>query len=276
MTITEIETYLAIKHISLDDRIGEEIEILRQESIAEKNEDQANYCWCLKQIFRVQKGFISAINALRQKKYEDAWCIFDDIDMDLSNLEGNFDTTGMNDRYHMLFIARMIKAYQKLFPYCHFFSRECIIKSEECSICGSPISLRRSCGHKPGKLYMGELCLRRVTDIEFKGVSVVTDPFDKYALLHLPEKEYNYGMLEELMTEIESPFDEFSVETVKVKRPEFINAERNALCPCGSGKKYKYCHRGIEDELMNHHIVHMTKPIKREDRFVGVFGTWKT
>ena len=57
MTITEIETYLAIKHISLDDRIGEEIEILRQESIAEKNEDQANYCWCLMQIFRVQKGF---------------------------------------------------------------------------------------------------------------------------------------------------------------------------------------------------------------------------
>lgn len=275
MTVKEIETYLAIKHTSLDDSIGEEIEKLRKDAISRQNEEQANYCWCLKQIFRSQKGFVSAVNALKSKKFEDAWCTFDRVDIGLSNLEENFDTSQGNDRYHILFIAKMIKEYQKLFPYCHFLSRECVIKAEECTICGSPISLRRSCGHKVGKLYMGGLCLRKVTDIELKALCVVTDPFDKYAFLQIPENEYNYGMLEELMLEIDSPYDEFSIETVKVAKPEFTRIERNKPCPCGSGKKYKNCHRGTKDELMDHHIVHMSKPIKRENRYVGTFGTWK-
>lgn len=275
MTIKEIETYLAVKHISLEDSIGEEIEKLRIDAISLQNEETANYCWCLRQIYRTQKGFISAINSLKSKKFEDAWCIFDSVDIGLSNLEKNFDTSQDNDRYHLLFIARMIKEYQKLFPYYHFLSRECVIKAEECTICGSPISLRKSCGHKVGKLYMGELCLRKVTDIELKALCVVTDPFDKYAFLQIPENEYNYGMLEELMLEIDSPYDEFSIETVKVIKPELTKIERNKLCPCGSGKKYKNCHRGTKDELMDHHIVHMTKPIKHENRYVGTFGTWK-
>lgn len=275
MTITEIEAYLSVKHPSLDDSIGEELEKMRKEAISQQDEEQANYCWCLKQIFRTQKGFVSAIHLLKIKEFEEAWCAFDRVDIGLSNLEENFDISQGNDRYHMLFIARMIKEYQKLFPYCHFFSRECIIKAEECTICGRPISLRRSCGHKVGKLYMGELCLRKVTDIELKALSVVTDPFDKYAFLQIPEKEYNYGMLEELVLEIDSPYDEFSIETVKVTRPEFTGIERNKPCPCGSGKKYKKCHWGTNGELMDHHIVHMSKPMKRKNRHVGIFGTWK-
>ena len=45
MTITEIETYLALKHSSLDDSIGEEIEQLRKDAISQQNEERANYCW---------------------------------------------------------------------------------------------------------------------------------------------------------------------------------------------------------------------------------------
>ena len=275
MTVAEIEAYLAVKHTSLDDSIGEEIEKLRKDAVFRQNEEQANYCWCLKQIFRTQKGFVSAIHSLKSKKFEDAWRIFDRVDIGLSNLEENFDTSQGNDRYHMLFIAKMIKEYQKLFPYCYFFSRESVIKAEECTICGSPISLRRSCGHKVGKLYMGELCLRKVTDIELKAVCIVTDPFDKYAFVRIPENEYNYGMLEALMLEIDSPFDEFSIEEVKVMRPEYTRIKRNNLCPCGSGRKYKNCHRGTQDELMDHYIVHFSKPIRQKNRNLGIFGTWK-
>ena len=275
MTITEIETYLAIKHSSLDDSIGEEIEQLRKDAISQQNEERANYCWCLKQIYHLQKGFISAVNSLKLKNYEDAWCMFDRVDIGLSNLENNFDTSQGNDRYHLLFIARMIKEYQKLFPYCHFLSRECIIKAEECTICGKPVSLRKPCGHKVGKLHMGELCLRKVTDIELKALCVVTDPFDKYTFLQIPDHEYNYGMLEELMREIDDPYDEFSIETIKVIKPEFKSVGRNELCPCGSGKKYKKCHLRTAEELMDHHIVHMSKPIACADKYVGTFGTWK-
>ena len=170
----------------------------------------------------------------------------------------------------------MIKQYQKLFPYCHFFSRECVIKAEECTICGKAISLRHSCGHRAGKLYMGELCLRKVVDMEFKALCIVTDPFDKYTYVQLPDQEYDYGMLEALMVEIDSPYDKFSIETVKVKKPEYKGIGRNDPCPCGSGKKYKRCHLGTKDELMNHHKVQLSKPILRsKSGFIGIFGTWK-
>lgn len=175
----------------------------------------------------------------------------------------------------MIFIGRMIKEYQKLFPYVHFLSRECVIKAEECSICGKPISLRHPCGHRVGKLYMGELCLRKPTDLEFKALCIVTDPFDKYAFLQLPNQEYNYGMLEMLMDEIDSPYDVFYIETVKEKKPEYERVGRNDPCPCGSGKKYKKCHLGTKGELMDHHIIRMDKPASQVRRFVGTFGTWK-
>ena len=170
----------------------------------------------------------------------------------------------------------MIKQYQRLFPYCHFFSRECVIKEEECSICGKRISLRHPCGHRAGKLYMGELCLRKVIDMEFKALCIVTDPFDKYTYVQLPDQEYDYGMLEALMVEIDSPYDKFSIETIKVKKPEYKGIERNDPCPCGSGEKYKRCHLGTKGELMDHHKVQLSKPILRsKPGFIGTFGTWK-
>ena len=81
MTIKEIENYLSGKHTLLDDGVGEEIEALRQNAISQQHEDQANYCWCLKQIYYLQKGYVSAINSLKNKKYEDAWCTFDRVDI---------------------------------------------------------------------------------------------------------------------------------------------------------------------------------------------------
>lgn len=276
MDIEEIENYLSIKNTQLNNSIGEAIEEHRNRFILAKDEAQANYCWCLRQIYRIQKKYISAINALKNKKFEDSWCMLEQIEIELSSLEENFDIKVENDKYHMVFISQMISEYQKLFPYCHFFSRECIIKAEKCTICGAPISLRQPCGHRVGKLYMGELCLREVTDMEFKAECIVTDPFDKYAYIQIPDKEYNYGMLENLMMEIDDPYEEFHIETIKVLKPEYKNIGRNQLCPCGSGKKYKKCHWKTNDELMNHHKVHLSKPLSnRENRFVGIFGTWK-
>lgn len=276
MTLREIENYLELKNTSLDRNIGEEIEKLRKNAISLQLEDEANYLWCLMQIYRIQKGYIYAIDSLKNQKYEDAWCSLDHVDIELSYLKENFDVAQDDDKYHMVLIGRMIKEYQKLFPYYHFFSRECVIKAEKCSICGKPISLRKPCGHKPGKLYMGELCLREVVDIEFKALCIVTDPFDKYTYVQLPDQEYDYGMLEALMVEIDDPYDEFYIETIKVLKPEYKNIGRNTLCPCGSGKKYKKCHLGTKSELMDHHKVHLSKPgLRSKNRFVGTFRTWK-
>lgn len=275
MTVTEIENYLSKKKILFDESVNEKIEQYRINAIDQEDEKNANYFWCLREIFNIQKGFVSAIEDLNSKKFEEAWSLFEKIDIKIGNLEQNFDVFQENDKYQIVFIKRIISEYQKLFPYQYFFSRENIIKREECSICGKVISLRNSCGHKPGKLYMGELCSRIVTDMELKGISIVTDPFDKYTYLQLPGKEYNYGIIEALMQELRSPYDDFFIETVKIKKSEYKKVQRNSLCPCGSGKKYKKCCLGTVRELMDHNIIHMNKKGCCSNKFVGNFGTWK-
>lgn len=275
MTVTEIENYLSKKKILFDESVNEKIEQYRINAIDQEDEKNANYFWCLREIFNIQKGFVSAIEDLNSKKFEEAWSLFEKIDIEIGNLEQNFDVFQEEDKYQIVFIKRIISEYQKLFPYQYFFSRENIIKREECSICGKVISLRNSCGHKPGKLYMGELCSRIVTDMELKGISIVTDPFDKYTYLQLPGKEYNYGMIEALMQELSSPYDDFFIETVKIKKSEYKKVQRNSLCPCGSGKKYKKCCLGTVRELMDHNIIHMNKKGCCSNKFVGNFGTWK-
>lgn len=275
MTIKDIEDYLVQKNLHLESHVAGEIERLRLDAINRQDEEKANYCWCLRQIYTIQKQYLSAVNSLFEGQFENAWMAFDSADIALGYLELNYDLDSAVHDYNILFIGRMIKRYQKLFPYRHFLSRENIIKTEICTICGKPVSLRKSCGHKPGKIYMGKLCLRKVTSMEFKGVAVVTDPFDKYGFVRIPDQEYNYGMLEKLTSNLDSPYEEFDIETVREKHPDYINVGRNDRCPCGSGRKYKKCHRGTEEELIDHFIIHMDKHPKYQPVHPQYFRTWK-
>ena len=275
MTTIEIEEYLTEKNERFDHNVLECIEKYRLQSIDEKDESRANYFWCLKQIYIIQKEFVSAISLLNDKKHEDAWLAFDRADNGLSILENNY-VIDADDRFHLFFFGEMIKEYQKLFPYHYFFSRECVVQEEKCSICGRPISFRHPCGHKPGKVYMGELCQRIITKARLIAVSLVTDPVDKYAFVKVDGKEYNYGMLDNLMRRIQSPYDAFYVNTIKVKLPEDHDLHPNAQCLCGSGRENGDCHKGKPSELIDHHIIHFLKPISQEDRFCGFFGTWKS
>ena len=75
LKIVDVEKYLSIKNVSLDNVLCEEIEELRQNAILNQDEGESNYCWCLQQIFKIQKGYVSAIHDLKNQKYEDAWLI---------------------------------------------------------------------------------------------------------------------------------------------------------------------------------------------------------
>ncbi len=275
MTLEEIELYLKQKNININDNVKTEIETHRVSAIKDLNEPMANYCWCLKQICMIQSTFLSAFSSLQQKDFKSAWLLLDSADIKIGCLQDNFDIEEEKDCYHIAFIGKILKEYQKLFPYRHFLSREAIVKEEKCSICGERISIRRSCGHKVGKVYMGELCLREITSIEFKAFAIVTDPFDKYSFLEIQDAEYDYGMIEYLMENIHNPYDEFEVETIKVKSPEYLKIGRNDKCPCGSGMKYKKCHRGTSSELINHYKVHLLNSKNGVNRPIKYFGTWK-
>lgn len=276
MTLYEIEAYLKEQHDFLQENILTEIEKLRHEAISNKDEEKANHCWCIRQIYYVQKSYLLVYDSLRKQEYEEAWRALEQTDIKLSFLEENFNIgTIVNDIYNLLFIKRIIKEYEKLFPYQFFTSREGIIKQEKCSICGEIVSLRHGCGHKIGKLYMGEMCSHIVTDYELISVAIVKDPFDKYAIIKPEGMEYNYEMLDFLMKEIHSPYDAWFVETLKIVKPEYKKIGRNDICPCKSGRKYKRCCSGTENIYTDHYRINLLNQKARDIQSIKFTSTWK-
>lgn len=275
MTIDEIEEYLSSENTSLDICIKNKTNLLKINAKKLQDEKKANYLWCLRQIYIIQNLYTKAFKKMKKNEFKEAWNLLDYADINISFLEQNFDIAVENDRFHIVFINKMIKEYQKLYPYFLFLSRESIIKSEKCSICGKKISLRNQCGHKVGKLYMGELCCRIVTDFEIKATCIVTDPYDKYTVIEVEGKEYNYEAIKRVISEIDGPYENFYIKTSFIKKPEFTNISRKSKCPCGSGKKYKNCHLGMKEELMKHYDIILSKRIDPSKSRMVIYNSWK-
>lgn len=274
MQLYEIKEYLQKQHLDFKNSVEDDLAKLKQKAVSDSNELLANEIWCLQEIYKIQKTYVSMYNQLKAGKYFDGWLLLDRIDISFCFLRQNFEYK--NNLYNLQFIERIIKQYEKTFPQYLYTSRESLIKNEKCSICGKKISLRGGCNHKPGNLYMGELCLREVTDFEFLGTAIVSKPFDRYAVIHIDGQEYDYSVLKELMKALDSPYIPWYVEELTKKRPEFQHVGRNDKCPCGSGKKYKFCCMGTDKEYMPHNRITILggyeikeKPIEYSGRFVS-------
>ena len=250
MQLYEVKKYLQQQHLDFDNNIDEDLKKIKQKAVLESDEKLANEIWCLEETYKIQKTYISMYNQLKAGKYFEGWLLLEQIDISFCSLRENFEYS--NNLYNLQFIERIIIEYEKTFPQYLYLSRESLIMSEKCSICGNEFSLRGGCNHKPGKLYMGELCLREVTDLEFLGTAIVKKPFDRYAVIHIEGQEYDYSVLNNLMKALLSPYIPWYVEEMTRKKPEFLHIGRNDKCPCGSGKKYKYCCRETDNEYMPH------------------------
>lgn len=70
---------------------------------------------------------------------------------------------------------------------------------------------------------------------------IITDArLGKASIFDSTFSEADYSMINDLQNSI----DEHMITEVPIKRQPYINENktgRNELCPCGSGKKYKYC-----------------------------------
>lgn len=271
--IDEIKRELQTKNALLDSRIKKEILRLKSLAISSGDEPKANELWCYETIFDVQHEYCNAYanmqNALKlsdeldrdgfdspkSKAYEAAWNELDRSDMRISELERNFCIPdSVMDDFYINEIKADIQKLFPLFPYRLFMSREAIIKREECSICGKTISARFPCGHKVGKIYMGKMCCRNVVEMEFLGSSIVTKPFDKYAILKCEGKKFDFGLLDYIVPMIK-PYMEWEYEIEKRLLPEYKKIGRNMMCPCGSGKKFKCCVRDNEKAHYQDHYI---------------------
>jgi hypothetical protein len=260
MTARKIEEYLEKANRQLDPQVPSELIKLKEQAVADKDENTANYIWCLQQVYKIQSSYLIAFERMKSGKFEDAWYALDRTDIEISFLDPHFKKyfgCPVGFKFYIGPILNSVKQFQKLFPYRLFTSREDIVKEEKCSICGKKISLRHGCNHRIGQLYMGEMCCHEITDMEFLAIDIVTDPFDKYAIIKMEGQEYNYAPLEQLMNVITDPFTLWNVDELQVVNPEYKNIGRNDLCPCGSGKKYKKCCLGTDRIYTKHYRINL-------------------
>lgn len=249
MTIEDIKFILKNNLEHFDDDLFKDLNNYKKNAISENNEERANELWLLEHIFIVKKLYISAYNDLFENKYRDSWEKLEGIEICLNQIAANFNDE-VFAQYNLNLIRNNVYAFQKLFPYFMFASRESVILEEKCSICGKKITLRNTCNHKVGKLYMGEMCYRIIERLDLKAIALVTNPFDKYAVLTPADKEYNYYALEELKRNILGPYEKIDVIETMILKPQYKGVGRNEKCPCGSGLKYKKCCLGTKKELM--------------------------
>lgn len=262
LSVDDIVQNLDNKNVLFDSNVEKSILLLKEQAIKEKDEILANKLWYLNSILNIQKLYISMYNLLKNNIYDDyekAWNLREQIDIALSH-HRNKEYYDKNYAY-LKFINYVIKNIKPLFPYKFFSSREMIIKKEKCSICGKTRCIRNDCGHKPGEVYMGELCCNIVEDAEFKGIAIVENPEDEYTILKTEGTKFNYEVLAFLMKGLNSPFDRWDLRKTQIKNDKFKKVGRNQQCPCGSGKKYKRCCLNTDNEIIPHYeIIYLDNP----------------
>ncbi|MFA5014198.1 MAG: SEC-C domain-containing protein [Actinomycetota bacterium] len=218
---------------------------IKQNFVKDNNQQKAKKIWCYEQIYNVQNIYLSAFELMKKNKFYEAWQNFEQIEIKLSFLYPHFKEK--NNEFYLKLILEYTRKFQSLYPYKFFISTEEIIKEKECSICGKKISLRNHCGHIPGEIYDGEMCLRRITKVDFIGVSLVNSPDRKYAVAFPSTSEgadsFDYKLLKYLINLLESPFEKWNYKWSKRRHPHsfFKDITPNDNCPCESGKKYVDC-----------------------------------
>jgi hypothetical protein len=276
MDSQQISKYLQdFKGTELRTDILDELFELKITAVKQGDQQEAKNIWCLEQIYKVKKNFLTIYKLLVNKEFYHAWCELDRADIELYFLRKHFDYSG--NQYNLEFIEQNIIQLKKLFPYQYFSSRESTVKTWRCSICSQIITLRNPCGHEVGEIYNGEQCFRSAEDIEFHGIAIVTNPFDKYAVLFLEGKEYNYAMLENLMKNWTNPYEKWVINVSRDLNEEFKGLGRNDPCVCNSGKKYKDCCLETGKDKHEHYklLFFEKNPKKFKHMKKQTFNTWK-
>lgn len=226
----------------------DEIQLIKEEYVNENNQGEAKKLWCFQTIVSIHKDYNNAFNLLVQKKYYEAWCQLEKIEITFHSLKQHLQFN--NNEYLLNFIEKTVRNLQIIYPYKLFGSSEIVKKKAKCGICGKPISIRTNCGHEVGEIYDGEMCYRIITEADVLGLALVENPENKYSVLFTKDSktgkqidQYNYNALDYLFEHIKSPYELWELKvTQKLKSHDhYKDIGRNDKCPCNSKLKYKNC-----------------------------------
>lgn len=260
--LDEIRQYLnavafTIKTESVDesDEIKKVLKAIKDEYVINGNQDKAKLVWIYERILNIQQNYIKAFRLLKAKKYYDAWCLFERVEIELSHLKPHFSIS--DDAFSLEFIDKQTDKFQSLYPYKYFMSPGYLILEAKCSICNQKRSIRNSCGHILGEIYNGEMCGREITKAEMLELSLVKNPSQKYSVPFAKDAKtgeqvdnYDYTLVQYVTDGLRNPFDEWDCEWTQIRHPhsQYLNISGKEQCPCESGEKYEECclkERGI-------------------------------
>jgi hypothetical protein len=248
MNVQEIEEYLSNAYNNFSSRNSGHVKSsLKKLKKVTKDEGVLKHLWCLEELLRAQDNYVSAFYQMKAGEYYEAWQLLERAELSLHFLNRHF--TDKDGKFHVAFMDKHIKQYQSLFPYKAFISPEIVEEEKICSICKQRISIRNPCGHKVGEIYGGEMCCRIVTKAKMLAMAVVDKPVQKYSVMFItdPEtgqrQEYDYRLVESLVSRLESPFHYWDIEWTKRRHPHsmYKNVNPTDECPCESGRQYKKC-----------------------------------
>ena len=264
MTFDDVKTLLGEVRINYSIRKSPEISsalaALKERAVLDGEDDAAEELCCHEQILTIQECYLKAFAQMKTGEYYEAWCVLEKAENTLSWLLTNYPKYA--GCFELRFICATVPRLQSLFPYKYFISPEFLIRTKRCSICEKNISIRNPCGHRVGGVYKGKICHREVSDIEVLGTAIVANPSQKYSVVFLSDPatkerkdQYNYSVVQYLISRLAEPFDGWSHEVTKRRHPHsrYSFVGRNEKCPCESGMKYKKCCL-LTDGVLRPHI----------------------
>ncbi|MEQ8485881.1 MAG: hypothetical protein RIB46_16095 [Pseudomonadales bacterium] len=239
---------MKIKLLTLEDaqndNVTEMLDALnkkRQQAVDQGDEALANDCWREIEALELNLLFVEAFHKLGEHQYREAWHDLERCEIKCESLKRNTSDQYF-ERSRARFIQQMVTRWQSLYPYCIFVSPAMTVGYYECSICGHKIRPRSRCTHQKGRVYLGELCVHVARDVQLGEISLVTNPVQKYSVLHNDET-LDFSLISHLREMLDHPFEPWDLNwtTKKFPRERFSAVTGDAACPCKSGKAFGDC-----------------------------------
>lgn len=161
------------EEIEFLEKYNNKLSLLKKSFVENQLEYESNLIFCFEESVRTIQLELTMIVNLKEDKMDIAWDNLVDAQVSASTVVSNHpngqDLEGYLDK---------LRSYEIiLFPKMMFASIGGIVKKSECSICNDSYG---KCNHIKGKLYMGEMCCRVITEMVAEEFSVVENPANKH------------------------------------------------------------------------------------------------
>lgn len=159
------------EHIEKLAALYERLKKLRYYSISQSDEPHANAAFRAQMLVSGTKNFLEMWVLLKQAEPAEAWNKLADAQKDLEIAQRIlFDPDTNSLLLHLLAVEKTI------FPPQTFFSSAYTYPEAFCSICDQRYG---DCDHIRGRIYMGQVCRRKIPKWKFTELSIVLVPKDR-------------------------------------------------------------------------------------------------